>query len=229
MLPEVHVWYIKNSKHLSRECWADCFGLLPDKLRESVNNRYFWKDRQASLLGKLLLEAALKLKTPEKSLYDLRYNNYKKPFVNGLLNFNISHSGDYVVCAFTTLPEAIGIDIEQVRYIEIEDFKDIFTTTEWNHIENATHPESAFFKLWTIKESVIKADGRGLHIPLKSLKINNNQAWQNNNCWYFRPVFIEKKYKCHLVTKTENYKVHLKETTLETLLSFIKPACSVLP
>jgi 4'-phosphopantetheinyl transferase len=223
MLPEVYVYVIENNKRLPQSLWIDCFDLLPVQFHEKIKQYYFWKDRQASLFGKLLLQWVFNQHLPKVSLEDLNYNQYNKPFINNTLNFNLSHSGDYVVCACTSLPEAIGIDIEYIRQdIEVVEFKNIFTSHEWLRIEKARNPVSTFFKLWTIKESIIKADGRGLHIPLELLGINQGEAWYGHDQWYYRNVLIHKKYHCHIATKTKGYKLTKIEISIEALLHLLK-------
>jgi 4'-phosphopantetheinyl transferase len=223
MLPEVYVYFIKNNQRLPQSLWVDCFGLLPEQFHEKVKRYYFWKDRQAGLIGKLLLQSVFNQRLPGARLEDLNYNQYNKPFIDDTINFNLSHSGGYVVCACTSLPEAIGIDIEYIRPdIEINQFKNIFTPAEWRHIKKAKSPESTFFKLWTIKESIIKADGRGLQIPLDSLKINECEAWHEQNQWYYRNILIHEEYQCHLAAKTKSYKLVKTEISVKQLLDQLK-------
>ncbi len=53
-------------------------------------------------------------------------NHYGKPYLNGYPNyyFNISHSGEFVVCAISNNP--VGIDIEQIKQIEYEEIAKSF-------------------------------------------------------------------------------------------------------
>ncbi|CAN0202807.1 unnamed protein product, partial [Chrysoparadoxa australica] len=42
------------------------------------------------------------------------------------------------------------------------------------------NPRQAFYKLWTQKEAVLKADGRGLSIPITEVVINIDRATLGN-------------------------------------------------
>lgn len=85
--------------------------------------------------------------------------------------FNISHSGDYVVCVFGRISD-IGIDIEKRRPLEEIDLiaQSFFSKAE-RDLLNKCPPqkrEFLFFKIWTLKESYIKARKMGVAIDLAS-------------------------------------------------------------
>ncbi len=91
----------------------------------------------------------------------------KKPFIkNAPLFYNISHSGDRIVLAVS--PSAVGIDTEQIN-LDF-DFHDImaeyFSPEEASFIAE-TDSVSRFFRLWTRKEALTKATGKGLDEDLK--------------------------------------------------------------
>jgi 4'-phosphopantetheinyl transferase len=65
----------------------------------------------------------------------------------------------------------VGIDLEEIRELAIDDFRDQFTEGEWKTIVSAREPLITFYHYWTAKECIIKADGRGLNLPLASLEI----------------------------------------------------------
>lgn len=91
------------------------------------------------------------------------------------LCFNVSHSGNHVVYAFTRAGE-VGIDIECARFGS--DWSEIasryFSRLEqqhWRHLPDDQKVE-AFFRLWTRKEAFLKAVGTGLNLPLDSFSVN---------------------------------------------------------
>jgi 4'-phosphopantetheinyl transferase len=66
-----------------------------------------------------------------------------------------------------------GIDIEQVR-IEISDqaiAERFFCAreNEWLQSLPADQRIQGFFRLWSVKESILKADGKGMSIPLSDI------------------------------------------------------------
>lgn len=107
------------------------------------------------------------------------YNPYGKPYIANLrhFKFNISHSGKYV--AIATSKYKIGIDIEQIQNIDLTIAKRCFTPGEYAYICSCENPRNAFYQMWTLKESYIKAVGKGLHLPLSAfeISIDNKSAY----------------------------------------------------
>jgi len=131
-------------------------------------------------------------------------NKYGKPKLEGVnikkIDFNISHSGDWVVVAFNTGGE-IGIDIEKIRKIKNINIKSIFCDKEIDYIyTNNTIDFNNFFDIWVLKESYIKAREIGLFYSLKNFyfKINNNINFISDvdkKKWFFRLSNDFKGYK----------------------------------
>src|ERR1041384_1232680 len=91
---------------------ADKLALLPKNLRQQALRKRLWRDRQLSVCGKLLLQELLKAHNSIRSLDDLKYNEYYRPYFEDSPDFNIAHSGNIVICAMADEGQ-IGIDIEQ--------------------------------------------------------------------------------------------------------------------
>lgn len=112
---------------------------------------------------------------------DIEFTNNKfgKPFIsnsNSGLQFNISHSDDTAVFAFSRTTE-IGTDIEKVKVIEdMEGVMNLcFTEYEkrWFNAGNDESKVETFYKIWTIKEAFIKAIGRGFSFDPKDIELTN--------------------------------------------------------
>ena len=83
-------------------------------------------------------------------------------------HFNISHSGEWVVCAVDSSP--VGIDVESIKPMDIELARRFFTSREYRYILDQP-PEnrlSTFLETWSFKECYLKAQGTGLHRSLNS-------------------------------------------------------------
>lgn len=91
------------------------------------------------------------------------------------LHFSLSHSGDRAVLAASETLE-VGADIERVRALDHLDLaRRYFHPNEVAAIESAAGENGqllAFFRLWTLKEAVVKALGLGLSIPLDSFELS---------------------------------------------------------
>lgn len=160
-----------------------------------------WQDGQLSLLGRLLLRHGLHQMSKNFVEEDLSYTLYSKPFLNNTTTkFNISHSGEIVVCVLSDRND-VGIDIEIIQDINLEGFESQMTDREWDNLSLNEDARIAFFDYWTQKEAVIKANGKGLSIPLKSFEVTNHYAKIEDDDFFVKEIFLDQKYKCHLAFK----------------------------
>lgn len=92
-------------------------------------------------------------------------NEHGKPFAIGLdVHFNVSHSGDWVVCAVSD--KEIGIDIEKIRSVNPRAAEKFACSDELEYIKIT---ENGFFEIWTLKEAYFKCIGTGLDSNIKSV------------------------------------------------------------
>lgn len=103
-------------------------------------------------------------------------NRWGKPSILGApLDFNLSHSADIAVFAFTS-GCAIGVDVEQVRPMPdmIPIARRLFAKEECADLLStpAAERNHAFFRCWTRKEAFIKAAGQGLSYPLDRFRVS---------------------------------------------------------
>lgn len=158
-----------------------------------------WQDALATLYGRKLLKAGLDRFGVSASLGDIKYGKNGKPYLSeSRVCFNISHSGEYVVCAISDEVEILGVDIEKHKTINIFDFYNIWTKEEWKLIQE--EDISTFYKFWTRKEAVIKAEGTGLELPLKEISVLGPTTLLNNQLFYLTPLTIDSGYSLHLAT-----------------------------
>lgn len=80
------------------------------------------------------------------------------------INFSLSHSGN-AVCCVVTLDCQLGLDIERPRrrkYIDIAEVYFAPAETEQLARLPVGEQEAEFYRLWTLKESLLKARGGNL-------------------------------------------------------------------
>lgn len=102
----------------------------------------------------------------------LRMDENGKPIVNGIC-FNLSHSGDYVICAVSDRP--VGCDIEKIKEAPKQIASRAFSPEEIENLEQISGDayNREFFRLWTKKESFLKMKGIGIRVPLQTLEIKD--------------------------------------------------------
>ncbi len=202
-----HIFYSKFKKELPKYLYQDYLSKLPFELQEKNQRFVRWQDRHANLFGKLLLLEALNKNGDDTfSLSDLKYNSYKRPYFEEGFDFNISHAGEYVICAFSK-DVNLGVDIEKISDINFDHFNKIMTPNQWNDIHASTNPTTTFFDYWTMKESVIKADGRGLSIPLLQIQEKDREVCYENKQWYIQHIEINEAYSTCLATNVSDVQI----------------------
>jgi len=93
------------------------------------------------------------------------------PVLDTPLWFNLSHTDGFAVCVAGRVRQ-LGVDVENMsRKTSHEELaKRFFAPAEYEHLR-ALPPSGrreAFFRIWTLKEAYVKAEGKGLSIPLDS-------------------------------------------------------------
>jgi len=190
--------------------WESVLEKMPGPVRTRIGRYLRWEDRQAVLFGKLLLAEGLKRLAYPAHLRDLVWDASGRPFLGGGPDFNISHSGGYVVCALC--PEGrVGIDIEELRPINVADFQEQMTTRQWEAIMVSERRAETFFRLWTQKEAVIKADGGGMAIPLDGIVMEGGKAFLGDAVWTVKEVPIADGYCCFLATNGDDPEMRSEE------------------
>lgn len=198
----VYILYAKLPTALPAGVYHEHLNSLPPAMINRMRQYRLWRDQLRYVWGKLLLMEALKKFLPGSGwLHKIRYNNYGRPFLDPEqgIDFNLSHSGDYIICAIGQQVR-VGIDIEQQQVVDLKDFQDTMTADEWDCIKQSADPLHCFFQYWVKKESVIKADGRGLDIPLQSIVIKDTRAYYKNTTWLLQPLIIDTGYSVCLCT-----------------------------
>ncbi len=161
----------------------------------------------ASLTGKYLLQEGLKhFSIPETALRDLEYDPNKRPFIRFTdLDFNISHSNDLVVCALST-DTRLGLDIELVKPFKRQHLNAFFSADEQAFILGSPAPMQTFYELWTRKEAVLKADGRGLSLKRSKLEFYGSLAViEQEVSWETQLLEIDPLYIAHIATSPSRH------------------------
>jgi hypothetical protein len=125
--------------------------------------------------GKLLLRIGLIRFGLSADLNQLQYTSEKRPFIPNYPDFNLSHSGNRVVCIFNTRGLA-GIDIDCIADLAVVDFQMHFTENEWAIIQGSPIPDALFYQFRTAQESLIKTDGRGFMIPPHEVDVSGSRC-----------------------------------------------------
>jgi 4'-phosphopantetheinyl transferase len=103
----------------------------------------------------------------------------------------------------------VGVDVEKIREINPEELRNTMTREQWENIYFAESPEQVFFQYWAMKESVIKANGKGLSIPLNQLEAKSGKIQYDGDCWYVKELQFDKGHAAYIATEFQNFNVKL--------------------
>lgn len=206
----IRIYYTSFHTPLHTAAFADYLNAFPFEIQKKILRFRKWQDAHASLFGKLLLKKGLQDLHKDANLFAMKYTGYGRPYFENGIDFNISHSGNHIVCAFADRG-SIGIDIEEVKPIAVEDFKGIFIEEEWLNILVADDPSRTFFRYWTAKESIVKALGIGLNAPLKQVHIREETASLGGSIWYCKNISLFENYMLHIAFDQKPDNICLKK------------------
>lgn len=151
-----------------------CYNSLSAYRREKADKVKFPEDKKRSVAAGMLLNQGL-------SAYGLREcdmvyetNQNGKPFFREYpqIRFSLSHSGEYVMAAFSDVE--IGCDIQQMKKTDLKIAQRFFAPEEYAYIkeqEEESAQEEAFYRIWVLKESFLKAVGTGMALSMTDFSI----------------------------------------------------------
>lgn len=153
------------------------------------------KGKQHSHAHRLLRECLKKRGIEYSEDTAITKNKYGKPSMTEYpeIFYNLSHAEGIAGCIVSD--RECGIDCENVREYRPNVMKRAFTEAEQALVMNAPENEwnLMFFRLWTLKESYIKAIGMGLSFPMKNAEfsLKNGVISSNVSGYKFRQYILK--------------------------------------
>jgi 4'-phosphopantetheinyl transferase len=152
---------------------------MPERMKRAEKYR-FEKDRLLCMGGGFLMLYVVGIRDES----EIREGQYGKPFAPGYPAFNFSHSGEW--CILVKGEGEIGVDIEKIDENKLSAAPTVYTPPElaWMNEE----PLERFYRLWTWKESLIKALGTGMSLEPKTFEVlpfmENQPIRMYGQLWY---------------------------------------------
>lgn len=153
--------------------------LLTEEERGRANRYRFPADRQRCIVGRAALRMmAGSVVGVSPTTVQIEMGNAGRPELAGDeltgCGVNVSHSGDWVLCASGPV-RSLGVDVERRRTdIDVMELAaSVFSPWEREQLA-AFAPnkrQHLFFDIWSRKEAVIKADGRGVAFGLNRFDV----------------------------------------------------------
>ena len=194
------------------------------KIRSGVDD----KKAALSLWGELLVRclACSQLGVANQDI-DIALDTHGKPYLSSYpeFYFNISHSVSRVLCVTDSLP--VGVDIEQIRPIDLDVARIWYSPDEYAVYMAAPVNErlELFYDIWTLKESYAKAIGLGLDLDPKSFTVIPDGergatllASPSHPARFFRIYHLDDRYRVAVCSCSEHFPDQIRRIKPHTLL-----------
>lgn len=211
----IEVYAVKININLQKSLLNGLIQFLPGKKQKAVKKICRPENVQRAVIGDILVQInVIKKLGIKNSEIVFENNSFGKPFLKGFDNFhfNISHSGEWVVCAIHNLP--VGIDIQVIKQVDWKIAEWFCSKSEYIELLNRDNSQKLefFFVLWTLKESYVKTIGKGFSIPLGSFSLvfcNSGRVGliTGIKCadYYFKLYNIDENYKMAVCSCADDF------------------------
>lgn len=206
------IYAVKSNYRIDSKDCNTLISYLSSDERDRINRYRRWEDAQRGLIGRVLIRSLINKRYGLKSK-DINFleNEFGKPYFKNAkdFHFNISHSGQWVVCIIDCSP--VGIDIEEISDIDLYISTCFFSGKEHRDLLELEkkYRLDYFFDLWSLKESYIKAEGKGLSIQLDSFSIKKKGNIINiigiEKKYHFKQYHVDPNYKLSVCAMNKNF------------------------
>jgi len=163
------IYFIDVSPFRAPRKYSQSLSYLSVERRKKLEKLRLHDDRVRCVAAGYLLHRVLKKRGIDASKASYSFGEFGKPYLaDNSFFFSLSHAGDVAMCAISDVLE-VGCDVE--CHVNLKIAPRFFAPTEIEVLDTSSHPEEAFLRIWTLKESFIKHSGNGLSTPLSSFTV----------------------------------------------------------
>lgn len=167
------IFSVRRLSDVSEQELTDAFFQADDWRKEQIRRLKLPIAKKQCLMGDALARELLSKLCPGCTLHFSRDVNGKPHLLGGDVHFNISHSGEHVLCAVDETP--VGVDIEEFRPVREDLIRKVCTESELEWIAGSGE---RFLQIWTAKEAYLKYLGVGLKMPLREVSVITQNGLQ---------------------------------------------------
>lgn len=227
----IEVYAVRLRAKLNEDVFQHLLNFIDKEKRERIKRFRRWEDAHRTLYADLLSRYII-MDTLDVDHRDISFstNPYHKPFLNRFdhFHFNCAHSGEWIVCA--TDHSSIGVDIEEIKPIDLGVSLRFFSAEEHRALllKKNLGRLSFFYTLWTLKESYLKAVGKGLYQSLNSFTI---KFMENGKIGlylggrmipniFFRVYPIDENYKLAVCASSDHFSDSVVRKEIKDIIDF---------
>jgi 4'-phosphopantetheinyl transferase len=182
---QIHLWHYAIGEPPVAQHLAYAMTLLSDAEKHRCAAFHLERHRTEYALSHAMLRLVLSEYAPVRpEEWQFLKGKWGKPEIRGPaldtpLWFNLSHTDGFAACVAGRVRQ-LGVDVENMNRMTSCDemAKHFFAEAEYEYLRNLPPglQRGAFFRIWTLKEAYIKAEGKGLSIPLDSFHFRFSAA-----------------------------------------------------
>ncbi|MFP3918202.1 4'-phosphopantetheinyl transferase superfamily protein [Lysinibacillus telephonicus] len=194
MKDSLHLFILPLGPQLLPLEWDKYFLELPIAELTRILKYKHWQDRQRALLGNILVRWMLKKFTNETPI-NIARNTLGRPYLANNTNwsgdFNLSHSGEWIVAAITNHGH-VGVDVEKIEQFNEEIMAYTMSEEEINEINQYAKFDRTklFYELWTMKEAIYKTGlfPNATPVSINTIEINKKRRDIHTHIFYIDKV-----------------------------------------
>lgn len=165
----IYTYFIDVTQLDNETLFRDKLNLLSPYRQQKIALLKHEKDKYRSLGAGIALDHALETYGLREKSIEYEFGEWGKPTLkyHPNIHFSLSHSGDYAICSIGD--KAMGNDIELIRQGRLKVADRFFAKEEldWMYaVEDEEEITQRMFRIWTMKESFLKATGKGISLSL---------------------------------------------------------------
>lgn len=171
----IYTYYIDVAQFDNKTLFREQLRLLSPYRQQKIALLRHEKDKNRSLGAGVALAHALETYGLQEKSVEYEFGEWGKPALkyHPDIHFSLSHSGDYAICSIGD--RQIGSDIELIKPGRLKVADRFFAQEELAWLYAAADEAEVtrrMFRIWTMKESFLKATGMGISLPLADFAVS---------------------------------------------------------
>lgn len=210
----IRTWIADVTSLYNEETYQRYYKAMPEHRQAKADKIRFQEDRALSIGAWTLYEIAK-----------------RESGVSDKAIFNLSHSGQFVLCSIEDSGNSeikVGCDIEEIKKLHEKLIKRYFFESEERYILGQPTEEmkaAAFYQYWVLKESFMKATRYGMKLGLHTFEIACKDGEQPtlltkpaeiNGEYYFKEYTLDKPYRVAVCSTSNLFEEKITEVNLNT-------------
>lgn len=225
---EIQIWRLPLED--AQGAFEGCRRILSRDERNQADRKLPGRVRNEFIYGRACLRILLSLNlgTAASSVL-IASSQYGKPYLceDPALNFNVSHSHGMVLIALSK-QGGVGIDLEcrNERTQVMKLAPRVLSPTEIDRLIslNTDAGSRYFHQVWTRREAIVKADGRGLSLPLTSFDLPDEPSYNmpvrvEDKLYYLNDIVAGEGYMSAIAMESSNCHIGMYDFPLPALAS----------